>query len=53
MKRNEKKIFGHIDYDIYGFCGEFGSCNKHDSPICSYLRGFEPRNEGEWNMIGI
>ncbi|VFQ67160.1 unnamed protein product [Cuscuta campestris] len=34
--------------DIYGTCGPFGSCNIQDSPICSCLRGFEPRNRGEW-----
>lgn len=35
--------------DIYGMCGEFGSCNFNNSPICSCLRGFEPRNDHEWN----
>ncbi|PIN18880.1 Non-specific serine/threonine protein kinase [Handroanthus impetiginosus] len=34
--------------DAYGTCGPFGSCNAHDSPICSCLRGFEPANKEEW-----
>lgn len=34
--------------DIYGTCGEFGSCNPQNSPICSCLKGFEPKNEKEW-----
>uniref|UniRef100_A0A803LL35 non-specific serine/threonine protein kinase n=1 Tax=Chenopodium quinoa TaxID=63459 RepID=A0A803LL35_CHEQI len=35
--------------DIYGKCGEFGSCNSRRSPICSCLKGFEPRNHEEWS----
>uniref|UniRef100_A0A803LL34 Uncharacterized protein n=1 Tax=Chenopodium quinoa TaxID=63459 RepID=A0A803LL34_CHEQI len=35
--------------DMYGKCGEFGSCNSHNSPICSCLRGFEPSNIEEWS----
>ncbi|CAA3022596.1 Serine threonine kinase [Olea europaea subsp. europaea] len=34
--------------DIYGTCGPFGSCNALTSPICSCLRGFEPKNSEEW-----
>jgi hypothetical protein len=35
--------------DIYGKCGAFGSCNAVNSPICSCLRGFVPKNPDEWN----
>lgn len=35
--------------DRHGKCGEFGSCNSNMSPICSCLRGFEPRNNQEWS----
>ncbi|KAE8125205.1 hypothetical protein FH972_020038 [Carpinus fangiana] len=35
--------------DVYGKCGAFGSCNSQNTPICSCLRGFEPKNTGEWN----
>ncbi|KAL2932335.1 hypothetical protein RDABS01_037745 [Bienertia sinuspersici] len=35
--------------DIYGKCGPFGSCNRNDSPICSCLKGFEPKNIDEWS----
>jgi hypothetical protein len=35
--------------DVYGKCGAFGSCNSKNSPICSCLRGFEPKNTEEWN----
>ncbi|KAL2458244.1 G-type lectin S-receptor-like serine/threonine-protein kinase [Abeliophyllum distichum] len=34
--------------DVYGTCGPFGSCNALSSPICSCLRGFEPKNLEEW-----
>ncbi|WMV06626.1 hypothetical protein MTR67_000011 [Solanum verrucosum] len=36
------------DCDVYGTCGPFGSCNSLYSPICSCLRGFEPKNIDEW-----
>ncbi|RDX71320.1 G-type lectin S-receptor-like serine/threonine-protein kinase, partial [Mucuna pruriens] len=35
--------------DVYGMCGPFGMCNSKSSPICTCLRGFEPRNKGEWD----
>jgi len=35
--------------DVYGLCGEFTSCNSLSSPVCSCLRGFEPKNTREWN----
>ncbi|KAG2685212.1 hypothetical protein I3760_10G113600 [Carya illinoinensis] len=35
--------------DIYGKCGAFGNCNSQNSPICSCLEGFEPKNIQEWN----
>ena len=34
--------------DVYGKCGAFGICNARNSPICSCLRGYEPRNIEEW-----
>ncbi|PNX82534.1 G-type lectin S-receptor-like serine/threonine-kinase, partial [Trifolium pratense] len=36
--------------DVYGICGAFARCNSLSSPICSCLRGFEPRNIHEWNI---
>ncbi|KAK4736312.1 hypothetical protein R3W88_000009 [Solanum pinnatisectum] len=36
------------DCDVYRTCGPFGSCNSLGSPICSCLRGFEPKNINEW-----
>lgn len=35
--------------ETYGKCGPFGSCDSQDSPICSCLRGFYPRNNQEWS----
>jgi hypothetical protein len=35
--------------DVYGKCGAFGSCNSLNTPICSCLPGFEPKNTEEWN----
>ncbi|KAK0578610.1 hypothetical protein LWI29_013181 [Acer saccharum] len=34
---------------VYGWCGAFGSCNPEKKPICSCLRGFEPKTIQEWN----
>ncbi|XVF42894.1 hypothetical protein PTKIN_Ptkin01aG0402500 [Pterospermum kingtungense] len=35
--------------DLYGKCGAFGSCDSNKQPICSCLRGFEPKNLEEWD----
>lgn len=35
--------------ETYGKCGPFGSCNSQDSPICTCLRGFYPRNNQDWS----
>ncbi|KAL3820635.1 hypothetical protein ACJIZ3_006540 [Penstemon smallii] len=35
--------------ETYGTCGEYGSCNSQESPICTCLQGFYPRNTREWN----
>ncbi|KAI9083685.1 hypothetical protein K1719_034386 [Acacia pycnantha] len=43
-----KRIIGSSECDVYGKCGPFGICNSQNSPICSCLRGFEPRNKEEW-----
>ena len=29
--------------------GAFGSCDPQNSPICSCIHGFEPKNTEEWN----
>ncbi|CAK9176768.1 unnamed protein product [Ilex paraguariensis] len=36
--------------DVYGKCGPFGSCNSVESPICTCLRGFEPKHMDEWSQ---
>ncbi|KAK6932456.1 PAN/Apple domain [Dillenia turbinata] len=35
--------------DVYGKCGPFGSCYPQNSPLCSCMRGFEPRHLEEWS----
>ncbi|XP_074269997.1 G-type lectin S-receptor-like serine/threonine-protein kinase SD1-13 [Silene latifolia] len=35
--------------DVYGRCGEYGSCNSLSSPICRCLKGFEPKIRQEWS----
>ncbi|KAF9587705.1 hypothetical protein IFM89_004682 [Coptis chinensis] len=35
--------------DFYGKCGSFGFCNLLSSPICSCLKGYEPKSIEEWN----
>lgn len=35
--------------ESYGICGAFGVCNRQESPICSCLQGFNPRDSEEWN----
>ncbi|XP_062160840.1 G-type lectin S-receptor-like serine/threonine-protein kinase At1g11330 [Alnus glutinosa] len=44
-----KRSILETECDVYGRCGAFGSCNPHNSLICSCLRGFEPKNTEEWN----
>ena len=34
---------------FYGKRGAFGRCDSRNSPICSCLQGFEPKNTTEWN----
>ncbi|XP_052201077.1 G-type lectin S-receptor-like serine/threonine-protein kinase At1g11330 isoform X1 [Diospyros lotus] len=37
------------DCEVYGKCGPFGICNSKGLPICSCLKGFEPKHVEEWN----
>ncbi|KAF7151622.1 hypothetical protein RHSIM_Rhsim02G0119900 [Rhododendron simsii] len=34
--------------DTYGFCGDFGICNKNGAQICGCLKGFVPNSDEEW-----
>ncbi|PKU85730.1 G-type lectin S-receptor-like serine/threonine-protein kinase B120 [Dendrobium catenatum] len=36
------------DCEIYGKCGEFSICSQSSTPICTCLKGFEPKNGDEW-----
>ncbi|KAK4720615.1 hypothetical protein R3W88_010848 [Solanum pinnatisectum] len=36
------------DCEVYGTCGPFWSCNHLESPVCSCLKGFEPKHREEW-----
>ncbi|KAJ4843020.1 hypothetical protein Tsubulata_005406 [Turnera subulata] len=35
----------------YKLCGAFGSCDINNSPVCSCLKGFVPKNPRAWNMV--
>ncbi|XP_010324341.1 G-type lectin S-receptor-like serine/threonine-protein kinase At4g27290 [Solanum lycopersicum] len=35
--------------DRYALCGQFARCNINDSPPCDCLRGFQPKNQQEWD----
>ncbi|KAJ0248137.1 G-type lectin S-receptor-like serine/threonine-protein kinase [Hirschfeldia incana] len=35
--------------DSYGECGPFASCSSREVPPCNCVKGFEPRNQKEWN----
>ncbi|KAJ6416476.1 hypothetical protein OIU84_002354 [Salix udensis] len=39
------------DCDFYGNCGPFGTCDAQNSPICSCLIGFVPKNPDEWEKL--
>ncbi|XP_044462486.1 G-type lectin S-receptor-like serine/threonine-protein kinase At1g11300 [Mangifera indica] len=41
--------FPRTECDVYNKCGANGICNNKKKPICSCLRGFEPKNKEEWN----
>ncbi|KAI3748630.1 hypothetical protein L6452_11860 [Arctium lappa] len=32
----------------FGLCGPNGKCNLDNSPVCTCMEGFEPRNPDEW-----
>lgn len=36
--------------DYYAVCGPFGFCNSNQSPICSCLKGFQPKSPLEWYL---
>lgn len=36
--------------ELYNKCGDFGVCTVSDSPICSCMKGFDPRYPNQWNM---
>ncbi|WJX81682.1 non-specific serine/threonine protein kinase [Trifolium repens] len=48
-KKEWKVTWNSMECDIYGVCGIFASCNSHNSPICSCLKEFKPKNKEEWN----
>ncbi|XP_057962716.1 G-type lectin S-receptor-like serine/threonine-protein kinase SD1-13 [Malania oleifera] len=35
--------------DMYGKCGPSGVCNSQESPLCSCLGGYEPKDKEEWS----
>nr|POE93692.1 g-type lectin s-receptor-like serine/threonine-protein kinase [Quercus suber] len=50
--KEDWEVFGFAlanECDFYGTCGAFGSCYALSSPICSCLKGFEPKIVEEWN----
>ncbi|KAK1557127.1 hypothetical protein Q3G72_018523 [Acer saccharum] len=49
LQHRESQLLLDTECDVYGWCGEFGSCNPEKKPICSCLRGFEPKTVQEWN----
>ncbi|PNY03514.1 G-type lectin S-receptor-like serine/threonine-kinase [Trifolium pratense] len=47
-----KRVVQQNECDVYGICGPNGSCDFKDSaPICTCLKGFEPKNADEWNRL--
>ncbi|KAG4960543.1 hypothetical protein AAZV13_13G214200 [Glycine max] len=45
----KRMVMQRTSCDLYGYCGAFGSCSMQDSPICSCLNGYKPKNVEEWN----
>nr|XP_043636815.1 G-type lectin S-receptor-like serine/threonine-protein kinase At4g27290 [Erigeron canadensis] len=43
---------GVDSYNRYAVCGPFGSHNINRRPLCSCLKGFEPRLPDEWEASG-
>ncbi|KAL7613915.1 hypothetical protein Lser_V15G08619 [Lactuca serriola] len=45
-------LYWNADIDMcsrFGQCGSYGRCNPKNSPACSCMEGFEPRNPDEWS----
>lgn len=36
--------------EVYGLCGEFGSCNENAKPFCECGRGFQPKSQQNWDL---
>ncbi|XP_024970270.1 G-type lectin S-receptor-like serine/threonine-protein kinase At4g27290 isoform X2 [Cynara cardunculus var. scolymus] len=34
----------------YGLCGPYGTCNANNFPVCSCMRGFEPKHPEQWSV---
>jgi hypothetical protein len=44
----ETRFVQQTQCDVYGLCGPNGSCDLKNSPICTCLKGFEPKKADEW-----
>lgn len=42
------EIEPYTDCELYNKCGNFGVCSLSTSPICSCLKGFEPKDWDQW-----
>ncbi|KAM7260072.1 hypothetical protein ACFE04_015813 [Oxalis oulophora] len=46
-----ENIGGQTDAcDYYGTCGTFGLCENDNSPLCSCVNGFVPRDQQQWDL---
>ncbi|KAK8967879.1 Receptor-like serine/threonine-protein kinase SD1-8 [Platanthera guangdongensis] len=39
--------------DAFSPCGPFGICNADETPFCSCLPGFRPKNPGRWALTDV
>ncbi|KAM3714650.1 hypothetical protein ACB098_01G353300 [Castanea mollissima] len=37
------------EYQYYGHCGAYTTCNIIESPVCACLKGFIPKSPKDWN----
>ncbi|XVF04042.1 hypothetical protein REPUB_Repub05bG0046700 [Reevesia pubescens] len=46
---NEKELAQEDTCDNYGLFGAYGFCDVNNSPVCTCLDGFVPKNKKEWD----
>ncbi|KAF1882463.1 hypothetical protein Lal_00039111 [Lupinus albus] len=50
-KWNQMQIGPFNECEVYNKCGSFAACDISTSPMCSCIKGFEPKHRDEWSNL--